>query len=225
MKRAPLSLKAQALALLGRREHSRAELRSKLMEHVIKLQRFEAEQRQHVLAGEANATSSQTWRQNPYQGDPFGEDIVAVSEPPPSALETFSRSSSAREQALSPQALQDIEDVLDWLESRRYQSDARFIESRVNSRAGRWGQARIQLELQRHGVELDADTAQHLKETELSRAREVWQRRFNGQAPQDPKEHAKQIRFLASRGFRTDIIRRVIENGDADVSHLGPPET
>ena len=36
MKRAPLSLKAQALALLARREHSRAELRTKLLAHARK---------------------------------------------------------------------------------------------------------------------------------------------------------------------------------------------
>jgi regulatory protein len=49
--------------------------------------------------------------------------------------------------------------------------------------------------------------------TELERAREVWLRRF-GQPPADAAERARQMRFLAGRGFETDIIRRVIAGAD-----------
>ena len=44
MKRPPLSLKAQALALLARREHSRSELRGKLLAHARKRARAQAEE-------------------------------------------------------------------------------------------------------------------------------------------------------------------------------------
>lgn len=210
MKRPPLSLKAQALALLGRREHSRSELRTKLIEHVIKRQQFEAEQQQKL------SDNSPSWQNDPFHGDPFGENEDTRSHLQKSPPSGYRRSSSARDEALSSEAVAEVESVLDWLQTQRYQSDARFVETRVNSRAGRWGQARIQQELQRHGVELDDETAQQLKDTELSRARDVWLRRFHGHPPQDPKERARHMRFLASRGFRTDIIFRVLEGSDAD---------
>jgi regulatory protein len=48
-----------------------------------------------------------------------------------------------------------------------------------------------------------------LKETEPDRALEVWQKKF-GHAPANAKEFARQYRFMASRGFSTDCIRRIL---------------
>ncbi len=161
--RPALSLQGQALALLARREHSRQELRTKLLAHARKL---------------ATASPDET------------DD----------AFESWCR---------------QIDALLDGLEAQRYLSDARFAESRVHARAAGQGQARIRQELARHGVELPAELAQTLRSTELERARALWQRRFGAPA-QEPREQARQMRFLAARGFSSDVIRRVVHDQMAD---------
>jgi regulatory protein len=54
-----------------------------------------------------------------------------------------------------------------------------------------------------------------LRNTELARARAVWQKKFD-HPPEDAAERAKQMRFLASRGFGGDTIHRVVSGGDDD---------
>jgi regulatory protein len=49
--------------------------------------------------------------------------------------------------------------------------------------------------------------------TELERATAVWQRRFGSPAA-EPAERARQMRFLAGRGFEGDVIRRVVAGSD-----------
>ncbi|MCD2339837.1 RecX family transcriptional regulator [Ideonella azotifigens] len=110
----------------------------------------------------------------------------------------------------------EVDEVLDWLEAQRYQSDARFIESRVNARAGKLGQMRIKQELAQHGVALDAETALQLRQTELARAREVWRRRFGDTPASEAAERARQMRFLAARGFAGDVVRRVVGDREDD---------
>lgn len=193
MKRAPLSLKAQALALLARREHSRAELRTKLLAHARK---------RAAHAAAAAAAPASGWGSG-WEVDPFGEstagapsgDSAHALEPDPDALAA------------------EVDEVLDWLQAQRYQSDERFIESRLNNRAPRLGLSRIRQELSRHGVELDSETVRTLRQNEVQRAREVWRKRF-GQAPADLRERARQMRFLAARGFSGEVVRQVLGGGD-----------
>jgi regulatory protein len=52
-----------------------------------------------------------------------------------------------------------------------------------------------------------------LRSTELERAREVWGRKF-GEAATEPKEKARQIRFLVSRGFAAEVVRKVVQGTD-----------
>ncbi|MGA8784485.1 MAG: RecX family transcriptional regulator, partial [Polaromonas sp.] len=54
-----------------------------------------------------------------------------------------------------------------------------------------------------------------LKGSELERAREVWRRKFDGPAA-DAAGRAKQMRFLATRGFGGDVIRRVVSQAEDD---------
>jgi regulatory protein len=65
--------------------------------------------------------------------------------------------------------------------------------------------------LRQHGVSDQhiAEISSSLKETEPDRALEVWQKKF-GHAPANAKEFARQYRFMASRGFSTDCIRRIL---------------
>ena len=108
--------------------------------------------------------------------------------------------------------------VLDELEAKGFISAERVAESVLHRRASRFGTSRIRRELQDKG--LDAETVQasveRLRATEFERAREVWRRKFAEPAP-DAAGRAKQMRFLAARGFGTDTIRRVVSGaGEGD---------
>ncbi|MBT3068434.1 recombination regulator RecX [Rhodoferax sp. U11-2br] len=105
--------------------------------------------------------------------------------------------------------------ALDDLQAKGFISEQRVLESVVNRRASKLGASRIKQELQAKGLDPQAvaDAVQGLRATELERARDVWQKKF-GQAPQDADQRAKQMRFLASRGFGGDTIRRVVAGAD-----------
>ncbi len=104
---------------------------------------------------------------------------------------------------------QELDELLDWLVAKDLLNTARFVEARVNLRAQRHGNLRIRHELAQHGVEIDPDKAAALERSELARAQSVWSKRF-GERAADAAGRAKQMRFLAARGFSTDVVRRVV---------------
>ena len=59
------------------------------------------------------------------------------------------------------------------------------------------------------GQNLVRAQAAQLRETEEERARAVWRQRF-GTPAATPQERARQMRFLAARGFSGDTVRRVL---------------
>ena len=90
-----------------------------------------------------------------------------------------------------------------------------MIESVINRRSAKLGTSRIRQELQGKGLDREAviEAVAGLKNTELARAREVWQRKFGSKSEDflaSPAERGKQMRFLAARGFGGDVIRKVI---------------
>lgn len=105
--------------------------------------------------------------------------------------------------------------VLDDLQARGFISEQRVVESVLNRRAAKLGAARVKQELLSLGVDAQhiAQAVAGLRETELARAREVWQKKFAAPAV-DPKSRAQQARFLAARGFTGDTIRRVLSLSD-----------
>jgi regulatory protein len=109
--------------------------------------------------------------------------------------------------------------VLDELQAKGFVDEQRVIESVVHRRASRLGASRIRHELQAKG--LDAQNVQQavalLQGTELERARAVWRKKFHEPAS-DAASRAKQMRFLASRGFGAEAIRRVVTGADDDES-------
>jgi regulatory protein len=107
----------------------------------------------------------------------------------------------------------ELDHLLDELQAAQHLSDSRFIESRVHARESRFGNRRIEQELRQHGVEPDASMSEHLRETELQRARAVHARKFPAAAT-TPEERARQMRFLAARGFSADTIRQVLRADD-----------
>lgn len=107
--------------------------------------------------------------------------------------------------------------VLDELQAKGFISEARVIESVVHRRAAKLGTARIKQELQGKGLDPEAVTQAltGLRATEQARAQEVWRKKF-GASPADAQAAAKQMRFLASRGFGGDVIRRVVAGASDD---------
>ena len=107
--------------------------------------------------------------------------------------------------------------VLDELQAKDFISEARVVESVINRRASRFGASRIKYELLNKGLgaEAVAEAVSRLKASELERAREIWRKKFDGPAP-DAAGRAKQMRFLAARGFGGDVIHRVVTHADAD---------
>lgn len=142
----PVSLRARALRLLARREHTRAELKSRL--------------------------------------SPHAEDPVHVEE------------------------------LLDEFEQLGYLSEARFVESMLNTRRRRFGALRVLHDLRQKGVsEAGLEQAKAaLADGELEAARAVWQRKF-GRLPESATERARQARFLASRGFSAEVVHKVLRSG------------
>lgn len=105
----------------------------------------------------------------------------------------------------------ELQRVLDELQAKGFINEQRVLESVLHRRAPRLGTARVLQELQRKGLDAQAlaQARNSLSATEPERALAVWQRQF-GQAPETPAEQARQMRFLAGRGFGGDAIRRVM---------------
>ncbi len=134
------------------------------------------------------------------------------------AAREHSRAELERKLRSADEKAGELARVLDELEAKGFISAERVAESVLHRRASRFGTSRIRRELQDKG--LDAETVQasveRLRATEFERAREVWRRKFAEPAP-DAAGRAKQMRFLAARGFGTDTIRRVVSGaGDDD---------
>ena len=104
-----------------------------------------------------------------------------------------------------------IESVLNDFEKRGWLSDQRFAEALVRRRSERFGTRKIQDELQQAGVDSVKTTSllNNLKETEYQRAHELWQRKF-GIVATEQKEKARQYRFLASKGFSSDVVSKIV---------------
>jgi regulatory protein len=109
----------------------------------------------------------------------------------------------------------ELAKTLDELAAKGFINEQRVADSLAYRRGAKLGTARVVQELKAKGV--DADAVQHaataLKATELERAREVWRKKFG--ASNADADRMKQMRFLASRGFAPDVIRRVV-GGDLE---------
>jgi regulatory protein len=101
--------------------------------------------------------------------------------------------------------------VLDELQAKDFINEQRVVDSVLHRRAPGLGAARIRQELQSKGLapQAVAEAVAALQSTELQRAREVWRRKFDA-LPADMAQRARQARFLASRGFGGEVIRRVL---------------
>ncbi len=114
---------------------------------------------------------------------------------------------------------EEISAVLDRLEQTGMLSDARAANAYVRSHAVRFGVAKLQHSLRTKGIGdelIAASLAQEEMTDELQRARELWRRKFGKRQPETPvardaREWARQARFLQSRGFSVEIIRKLLK--------------
>jgi regulatory protein len=185
-----LSLKARALQWLAQREQSRVELRRKL----LRLATADSSNHSDAYSNTESSAETRPVSGADSRGESSAEDSDASSEPSPSSR---------------------VEAVLDWLEANNYLSQERFAESRINARAGRYGNLRIRQELRQHQVELSADARRMLAQTELDRALSVRERKFAA-LPASAEERAKQARFLAGRGFSPEVIGKALRASRSD---------
>lgn len=189
MARQPLSLKARAIGLLAQREHSRLELRRKLLG---------IERRARASAAATGASD----------GDAPSHTLPDTLPATPS--DTPSDPAHLDESAAIEAAEATVDALLDTLAAGGYLNESRFVESRVHLRSSRFGVQRIQQELAQHGLKLDAEQHDALRASELERAREVWLKRFGPEPSREPAEQARQTRFLLARGFSPDQVRRLL---------------
>jgi len=127
------------------------------------------------------------------------------------ARREHSRAELQRKLAPHTEDPQELIDLLDDFTRRGWLSDARFAEALVHDKQAKFGTSRLAYELRERGVEesIIRDQLIELKDTELERARQVWQSKF-GVFPEDAKARAKQMRFLQSRGFSFDVIGKIM---------------
>lgn len=113
--------------------------------------------------------------------------------------------------------IDEITAILDDFKTRGWLSDKRFTEMLVHARKTKFGSARVANELREKGVadELISSAVAEIKLNELDNARNVWQKKYKASA-ETREEWAKQARFLQSRGFGFDVIKKVLNHTESE---------
>jgi regulatory protein len=109
----------------------------------------------------------------------------------------------------------DVEALLQDFKQRGWLSDERFAEQVVHARQGRYGSLKVAHELREKGLADNLVDQATAALDDLQSAKSVWQKKY-GQAPSSREEWAKQARFLQSRGFGFDVIKRVLNSTPDD---------
>ena len=150
--------------------------------------------------------------------------IAAMSEPSlkSRAYALLSRREMSRAELrrkLAPHADSEaqLDALLDELTEIHHQSDARFAEAWVNSKVARHGARRLRHDLASRGVDDDTirSALDGIEDSEVARARALWLKKF-GTLPENLQEKARQIRFLAGRGFDLGVIRKALRDINLD---------
>jgi len=110
---------------------------------------------------------------------------------------------------------QELETVLDALEQKGFLSAQRVVEQTAHLRRARYGSQRIIHELKTKGIDahLIDEIVPTLQATENETASTVWQKKF-GRLPATREEYAKQMRFMMSRGFSVETVRKILTPAD-----------
>lgn len=122
-------------------------------------------------------------------------------------------------QKKEPEIIPDdlLEQVLDWCQESGWLNDERFTERFIQSRSRKGlGSQRVRLELAQKGIDRESiDLA--MEETEVdwaARAAQMAERKYGHPLPTEWKEKAKVLRYLQSKGFKSEDIQSVFRNFD-----------
>ena len=128
------------------------------------------------------------------------------------ARREHSRAELARKLAPHAESPQALEAVLDDLALRKQLSDDRYAETRTHLLSRKYGAAKIRHDLKAHGVA--DDVAERVSsDGDLERAKAIMARKYREPAT-TREEKAKRARFLQSRGFSYEIIRKLLSTSD-----------
>lgn len=107
----------------------------------------------------------------------------------------------------------EIAAILDDFKTRGWLSDARFTEQLVHARQSKFGSARVANELREKGVadDLIASAVEAIKVNELEHARAICRKKYK-ESPKSREDWARQARFLQSRGFGFDVIKKALND-------------
>jgi regulatory protein len=105
-----------------------------------------------------------------------------------------------------------LEDLLDKLEKNKWLSNDRYAESLVRRKSERFGALRIVDELKQQAISTETieRLKMTLKESEPERAWSLWSKKYGPDIQSEPKERAKQIRYLVSKGFSMDLVLKIV---------------
>ena len=166
-----------------------------------------------LIQGGASNTVSEQQAQTPSQPSPKARAVSLLAQ------REYSRQALQEKLEAEGQSPEALALALDQLQARGLVDDTRVAETLVNRRSGKLGGMRMRQELQAKGLspEVVADTIASLKDSEMARAQAIWAKKFS-QLAKDAATRNRQARFLATRGFSSDVVRQV-------VSGLGEEET
>ena len=127
------------------------------------------------------------------------------------ARREHSRAELARKLAPHAESAEALERLLDALAQKKQLSDERYAEARARQLARKYGAARIAHDLRAKGIaeETAAGASAGAGGDEIERAREILRRKYSFPAA-TLEERARRARFLQSRGFSYEVIRRVV---------------
>ena len=211
------SLKGRALRYLSQREHSRAELRRKLLPFARAEAVGAAAPSETASLARGAAAAGVSGIADLARGAGIGRrgHVIAAAtgqqDRTIAAVEVFEAGAPDElDEVAAAEADARVERLLDELAAAGWLSDARAAESLVSTKASRFGASRLRRMLAERGVDREAADAalEQARATEFQRALEVWRRRF-GEPATDAPGRARQQRFLLSRGFPAAIVRRI----------------
>jgi regulatory protein len=129
-----------------------------------------------------------------------------------------------RELAGRGYAAEVVQATLDELVEQRYVDDHRYAETFVRSHSQRGhGPRRLRQDMAAAGLPSDLiDEALAAGPDWKALARDVRERRFGAEPPEDWAERARQSRFLQYRGFSNDHIASAL--GSSEAPDLDPEE-
>jgi regulatory protein len=158
-----------------------------------------------LIQGGVGNTASEPKAQTPLQPSPKARAVSLLAQ------REYSRQALVEKLTAEGQSPEELALALDQLQARGLVDDTRVAETLVNRRAGKLGGMRMRQELQAKGLspEVVAETMAGLKESELARAQAIWMKKF-GQVANDAANRNRQARFLATRGFSSDVVRQVV---------------